>query len=476
MASNVRVICAAALSALGAFLFGLDIGYIAPILECESFKRDVAHLKDWRDPHSEIPSATVGFIVGIFSLGCVCTSFPLVSSYFLDVWGRRASIIIGGAIFLVGCAFQAMASAVWMMLVGRFVAGCSIGLLSTVVALYQSEVAPTEMRGSLTSLYQANITFGILVATVVDLFLVHRDGGWRIAIWLQVIPAGLLMIGMMFLPRSPRWLVQQGNFEEAQEVLLQLRGESAARQEFAEIKANVDEAKKLGEPRWGELFQGRIRSLLILGVTLQLLQQLVGMNAFMYFGPRVFIEAGFTLDANVFQTILTGVNFVATFPALFLADRCGRRVLLCCGAAGMALACATLGFLGGRTQSGSIADWLVTGMILFFVANFAYSWGPIVWVYNAEIFPLRHRSRCMGCTTTANWVGNFAIAQFTPILLDVIGFGTFLIFGGFCIVSFALAWWIPETKGVMLEHIDRLFDAKFSAYGSVDESKRPLGA
>jgi len=476
MSSNVRVICAAALSAVGAFLFGLDIGYIAPILECASFKRDVAHLKNWEDPRSEIPSATVGFIVGIFSLGCICTSFPVVSGYFLDCWGRRSSIMLGGAIFLVGCVIQALANAVWMMLVGRFVAGCSIGLLSTVVALYQSEVAPTDMRGSLTSLYQANITFGILVATVVDLFLVDTDGGWRIAIWLQVIPAGLLMVGMFFLPRSPRWLVQQDRLEEAQQVLLDLRGEASARQELAEIKANVDEARKLGEPRWAELFQGRLRNLLMLGVTLQLLQQFVGMNAFMYFGPRVFIGAGFRMKANIFQTILTAVNFAATFPALVLADRCGRRVLLCLGAAGMALACVVLGTLGGRTQSGSMADWLVTGMILFFVVNFAYSWGPIVWVYNAEIFPLKHRSRCMGCTTTANWAGNFVIAQFTPVLLDAIGFATFLIFAVFCLAGLVLAWWLPETKGVMLEHIDRLFDAKLGSYGSAEEQKRTTAA
>jgi len=204
MTGHGEAVLAAVVASMGAFLFGLDIGYIAPILECASFKRDVAHLPNWHDPQSEIPSGTVGFIVGIFSLGCILTSMPFVSSYFLDAWGRRASIIFGTLVFLVGCVIQAQSMSVTVILVGRLVAGGSIGLLSSVVPLYQAEMAPTSMRGTLTSLYQFMITAGIFAAAFADSALVFRDGGWRVAIWLQAAPACCILVAMPFLPRSPR--------------------------------------------------------------------------------------------------------------------------------------------------------------------------------------------------------------------------------------------------------------------------------
>mmetsp|Transcript_76011 Transcript_76011/g.246157 ORF Transcript_76011/g.246157 Transcript_76011/m.246157 type:complete len:522 (+) Transcript_76011:41-1606(+) len=476
MGSNAWASFVAVFSALGAFLFGLDIGYIAPILECASFKRDVAHLHDWSDPHSKIPSGTVGFIVGIFSLGCIATSMPFVSSYFLDTWGRRASILIGTTVFLVGCVIQARALSISMMLVGRVVTGGAIGLLSSVVPLYQAEMAPPSMRGALTSLYQLMITAGIFAAAFVDSVLVGKDGGWRVAIWLQVVPAGIIFVSMPFLPRSPRWLVQQGRLKEAEQTLHRIRASSEAEQEMREIQAECEEAKGLGDPLWSEVFTGRVGRLVALGALLQLLQQLVGMNAFMYFGPRIYASLG--LNVNLYQTITNAVNFASTFPALFLADRFGRRVLLVSSALGMTVACVAMAVLGqafpapGTSGAHVPRSWAagqaIVAMIFLFVLNFAYGWGPMVWVYNSEIFPLRHRSWCVAATACANWVGNYAIAQLTPVLLGGLGFGTFYVFAMFTLLALALALWLPETKGVMLEHIDEIFDQKFklSAPGS----------
>lgn len=459
----------AVFSALGAFLFGLDIGYIAPILECASFKRDVAHLLDWQDPSSRIPDVTVGFIVGIFSIGSISTSFPTVSGYFLDTWGRKASIMIGTLVFLLGCIVQVAAFSVTMIMLGRLVAGMSIGLLSSVVSLYQSELAPPSIRGALTSLYQLMITFGILVAALADHVLVEREGGWRMAIGLQLVPAVSLLAAMPLLPRSPRWLVQMGRREEALQALQTVREEKEAQVELQEIIESHNRALALGEAHWPEFFEGRVGRLLLLGVTLQLLQQLVGMNAFMYFGPRMFADLG--LNVNTVQTLTNAVNFVATFPALFIVDRCGRRVLLICSALGMTLACVVLGTLGhffvapqpngSWTSSSELASMGIIAMVFFFIMNFAYGWGPIVWVYNSEIYPLKYRSRCVATTACANWVGNYMIAQFTPILLGNFGFGTFYIFALFTSSALLLALWLPETKGVMLEHVDEIFDKKF---------------
>jgi len=464
-------------SSLGAFLFGLDIGYIAPILECASFKRDVAHLENWDDPNVSIPSSRLGFIVAVFSIGCIAASFPPVSSYFLDAWGRRGSIILGSGLFICANLLQLGASSIHQVAAGRLVAGCAVGLLSTVVGLYQSELAPASMRGGLTSLYQLMIVFGILVATLVDVPLVSQDGGWRLAVAFQLLPALILMVGMFQLPRSPRWLVQRGRQGEALDVLLFLRDtKEDAHEELQEIIESYEASLAWGKPRWGEMLSGRLARLLLVGVALQMLQQLVGMSAIMYFGPRLFRDLG--QDANVFQVIFNVVNLLATLPSLYLVDKCGRRSLLLWGALGMVIACVAVGSLGLLMPiEGSAVPALqpaIAAMVFFFVVNAAYGWGPVPWVYCAEIYPLKYRARCSGITAMANWIGNFLVAQFTPVLFETIGFGTFFVFGANCLAALALAFWLPETKGVPLERIGAVFDAKLgvAAAGKVSTGAR----
>ena len=485
---------AALVASLGAFLFGLDIGYIAPILECPSFKRDVGHLSDWRNKGSQIASAEAGFIVAIFSIGCIGTSFPPVSSFFLDELGRRSSILLGGVIFLVGCALQALSQSMTVFLFGRWVTGTSIGLLSNVVPLYQAEMAPAELRGTLTSMYNMMITTGIFVAALLDEFLVDVDGGWRTAILLQAIPALVILACMPFLPRSPRWLVQQGRVEEAKETLVTLRGDAYAETLIQEELKDIVEEYKLecanATGSWKEVFSGRVFTLVCIGSGLQMLQQLVGMNAFMYFGPRIFKNLGF--DANLFQTLANAVNMVFTLPALYFIESTGRRSLFVFGALGMTISTLTLGFLGiyGTVNSGfgdhvkpksPIVGDIMACMVLTFIACFASTWGPTVWVYCAEIFPLRHRARCVGVSTMTNWIGNFLIAQSTPVLLASIGFGTFLIFGVFCSIALMIGWWLPETSGVPLEQMGLLFDRRLGtvsagAPGVTEERKTSYGS
>merc|ERR1712048_129910 len=217
-----------------------------------------------------------------------------------------------------------------------------------------------------------------------------------------------------------------------------------------------------------EIFQGKIGRLLLLGVTLQLLQQLVGMNAFMYFGPKIFSSIGFS--KNLFTTINNLVNFLSSFPAVLLADFAGRRTLLLSSAVGMTISCVLMGSVGVITMteaddgswevSSRSAGWVIAFCVFFFVFNFAYGAGPIVWTYIAEIYPMKYRARCVGVCTMANWVGNLLIAQFTPVLLEHIKFGTFFVFGFFCLLLIFLSAWLPETKGVPLEVVGELFDRK----------------
>ncbi|CAK9066139.1 Major facilitator-type transporter ecdD [Durusdinium trenchii] len=363
-----------------------------------------------------------------------------------------------------------------VFLLGRLVTGTSIGLLSNVVPLYQAEMAPAEMRGTLTSMYNMMITTGrtllfrgcdtreasrdrgidghggqkgIFVAALLDEFLVHIDGGWRTAILLQV----------------QRGLDNEGREQEAKETLAKLRGDigdERIQEELTEIVVEFKEECEHASGTWKEVFSGKVLRLVGIGCSLQMLQQLVGMNAFMYFGPRIFKNLGF--DANLFQTVANAVNMVFTLPALYFIECTGRRSLFVCGALGMSISTLVLGFLGMycTTSHGDIlapkssfVGIVMASMVLSFIASFASSWGPAVWVYCAEIFPLRHRARCVGVSTLTNWTGNFLIAQFTPVLLSTIGFGTFLIFGFFCVVALSLGLWLPETSGVPLEQARR---------------------
>merc|ERR1712232_220304 len=369
---------------------------------------------------------------------------------------------------IVGSVLQATANTMVQMFIGRFIGGLSVGLLSNVVVLYQSELAPTSLRGTFSTFYQLMITVGILIAAIVDQALVDHEDGWRWVIFLMCAPALTLSLGMWFLPRSPRWLLQNGATGEALKVLLTIRDEEEAHSEHAEIIKECNDAKIMGQPRWVEIFQGKIGRLLVLGITLQLLNQLVGMNAFMYFGPKIFDSIGFS--GNLFTTINNSVNFLSTFPAVFLTDIVGRRALLFCSSIGMALSCIVMGAVGVTTMtladdgswtvSGNAAGWAIALSVFFFVFNFAYGAGPVVWTYVAEIFPLKYRARCVAVCTMANWVGNFLIAELTPVLLNQIHFGTFFIFAFFCIVFAMIAAWLPETKGVPLESVGQLFDRK----------------
>lgn len=353
------------------------------------------------------------------------------------------------------------------MVVGRFVSGCSIGILSTVVPLYQSEMAPPQLRGALTAVAQVMIVLGVLLATFADQLLLPLENGWRLAVLLPVIPALVLLFGAVFLPRSPRWLVQKGRVEDARRVLLQLREEEEAVAELREIVADQEAVSAFGEPAWAELFSGRVARLLAVGALLQVLQQITGINAFVSYAPRIFQSLGFS--PTLFQTLFTVTLFVATVPAMCLVERFGRRPLLFSGAVGMLLPNLLMAIIGvacvdqqdGRmVVSNHLAGGLIAACVFFFGASFGYSWGPVTWVYCAEIFPLRVRGRCVGVTTMAEWAGVFVVNQFTPMLLNSLGFSAFFIFTGFCVVAVALSLWIPETKGVLLEHMDRVFDAK----------------
>jgi sugar porter (SP) family MFS transporter len=433
----------------------------------------------------EFPSgpAKEGSIVSSFLAGCFFGA--IASGYLSDKVGRKYSVLIGSAVFVVGGILQATSTTFAQLYVGRIVAGIAVGELSMIVPLYQSEISPKEIRGRLVSLQQWSITIGIAISFWIDYATNQIDSPqqWRIPLWLQIIPAIILVIGTYFLPYSPRWLIDHDRDEEAITVLANLRSggdrnTTVVQEEYREIKENVMFEREIAAKSYLELLKvgpENIRRRMLLGIFIQAFQQLTGINAIMYYAPQIFSNAGLTSNSS--RLLATGVNGVvnmlATIPAILWIDRWGRKPTLISGGIFMGTAMLIIGSIlakhGTKYYDESLgkhfvhldnkaSSYAVIVFIYVFVASFAYSWGPTGWIYPAEIFPLRIRGKALSVTTACNWLFNFVIGQVVPSLLDSITWGTYIIFGVLCVImAGAILIFYPETKGKSLEEMNNLF-------------------
>lgn len=457
---RIHVYLVSCFSAIGGFLFGYDIGIMSSVLEMVDFMT-LFQPDEWQK----------GFIVSSFQLGACLGA--LLASFAADFLGRRMAIGLGSLIFIGGAIFQTAAFNLAVLYTGRIISGVSIGVLSMIVPLYQSELAPKDIRGRLITLQQLAITFGILVSFWIGYGIIE-DGmfnGWRLMMGLQIVPAFCLLTGVMFLPESPRWLLERKNDPvKARNSLIRVRGEEkSVEEELQEMQMGIDLEHSLGKGGWKHLFGRAMIYPLSIGILIQIFQQLTGINAIMYYAPSIFQSVTSSKGiSNLAQGINGIINFLSTFPAIYFVDRMGRRKLLISGALGMAICFATVvGLFGVYSTVGAsgevnftniTAGWCAIVFIYLFVVNFAYSWGPIGWILPAEIYPLQHRARAVSITTATNWLGNLLVAQFTPPLLKTIHYYVFLIFMGCLLLMTAYVWfWVPETKGKSLEEIETYF-------------------
>ena len=476
-------------SSLGGFLFGVDIGYISGVQVMASFRDDL-------NDGESMDDTTMGMITAIFALGALAAASPPASEALMRAMSRRGAIVVAAATFCVGATIQGMSPNVPSVLVGRFVSGASIGVLSSHVPVYMSELAAADERGKLVALYQLAITLGIMVAFWLNFFLRDARHGWRISVLAQLLPGAVLAVGMTGMPLSPRALVAQKRRDEAIKVLQEIRPSGAnVDAELREMEVAHAEEMATGEATWAQFCSGPVAKIAAVGVTSMLLQQLGGMNVFMFYGPRVCEAIG--LSGFLFTAIAGVVNFVATFPAILLVDRYGRARLLQCSAVGMMVACAGLAMVGNfamvcRTaldadtdtdidlffRTAPVADsagqgeakcviesppakYTAAACIFFFIANFAYGWGPVPWVLCSEIFPTKYRAKGIGLTTSCSWLSTFIIGYFPPMLISAIGFNTFWVFFVFNVAALGFALWLPETRGRSLEQVTAVFYRKF---------------
>lgn len=428
------------LAALAGLMFGLDVGVISGAQQF--IQKDFAvsdHTIEW-----VVSSMMAGAALG--ALGAAWMSAAL---------GRKRSLILGAVLFVVGSVLCGTAPSPAMLILGRVILGVAIGIASFTAPLYLAEIAPEKIRGAMISLYQLMITIGILVAFLSDTAFSY-SGNWRWMLGVIAIPGALFLVGVVLLPRSPRWLMMRGKREEAERVLHKLRAdESAVALELAEITEQL----KVPQRGFHLFFQNRnFRRSVGLGIVLQVMQQLTGMNVVMYYAPRIFQGMGYDTESQLWFTAIVGLtNVLATFIAIAFVDKLGRKPILYAGFVVMAIG---LGIVGTMMHLGihTHAEQLFTvGMLLIFIIGFAMSAGPLIWTVCSEIQPLKGRDFGIGCSTITNWVANMIVGGTFLSLLNGIGdAGTFWLYAAFNAVFILLTFWlVPETKNISLEHIER---------------------
>ncbi len=434
------VFIAALFAALGGLLFGYDTGVISGALIF--IKREFG-----------LTTAAEEIVVSGVLLGA--TIGAIIGGKAADFFGRRRVLLVTAAIFGIGALTSAIAPSPAILIVSRVVLGLAIGLASTNVPVYLSEVAPARARGWVVSLFQLAVTIGIVIAYLTDYAFAGMEG-WRWMLGLAVVPALVFGAGMFFLPETPRWLIRGGQHEVAHRVLIRIRELADVDVEIEEIKASLAQQTESG--RWVDLLSQQVRPALIVGLGLAIFQQITGINTVIYYAPKILQAAGFnSASGAILATAGVGVvNVGMTIIAMFLVDRAGRRPLLLVGIAGMIV---TLGMLGLSfrisNQSVQLA-WIAVICLMGYVASFAISLGPIFWLMIAEIYPLKIRGLAEGMAATFNWGSNLLVSLTFLTLVEKLGASsTFLLYAFASVASWLFAYYlVPETKGRTLEEIE----------------------
>jgi len=433
-------ILTAVLAAVAGLMFGLDIGVISGALRyiAKDFSASQG-AQEWI-----VSSMMFGAAIGALFAGRL--SFSV---------GRKKSLVLGACLFVAGSVLCALAASVSVLICARVVLGLAIGLATFTAPLYISEVADQARRGSLISTYQLMITIGILAAFISDALFSYYEA-WRWMLGVVAFPGLVFLVGVLFLPDSPRWLIMRGRREEARAVLVSLRGDEAiANAELRDIEGQLTERQQ-----GFSLFRtnANFRRSVFLGIVLQVVQQFTGMNVVMYYAPRIFEATGFGQGAQMWGTAIVGlVNVLSTFIAIGYVDKWGRRPMLIAGFIVMALGMGALGtmlYIGTGTE---IARYLSVALLLCFIIGFAFSAGPLIWILCSEVQPLQGRDFGIACSTFTNWGANMIVGATFLTLLTTLGSAqTFWLYAALnaLFIVFTLRF-VPETRGVSLEQIER---------------------
>ena len=458
------------LVAFGGFVFGFDTGTISGFVNMSDYLERFGELN--ADGEYFLSNVRTGLIVAIFNVGCAVGGIFL--SKIADVYGRRIGLMFSMIIYVIGIIVQISASDKWyQIVVGRAIAGLAVGTVSVLSPLFIGESAPKTLRGTLVCCFQLCITLGIFLGycTTYGTKTYTDSRQWRIPLGLCFVWAIMLVIGMVCMPESPRYLVVKNKIEEAKKSIGRSNKVSpedpAVYTEVQLIQAGIERESLAGSASWTELVTGKPRILrrVIMGIMLQSLQQLTGDNYFFYYGTTIFQAVGMT---DSFQTsiVLGVVNFASTFLGIYTIERFGRRLCLLTGSVCMFVCFIIYSILGvtnlyidGYDGPTSVptgdAMIFITTLYIFF---FASTWAGGVYCIVSETYPLRIRSKAMSVATAANWIWGFLISFFTPFITSAIHFYYGFVFTGCLLFSFFYVYFfVVETKGLTLEEVDELY-------------------
>lgn len=426
------------ISALAGLLFGYDTGVISGAILFVEKDFSLSRIQE----EVVVAAVLLGAVIGASFGGKLA-----------DRFGRRKILLEVGILFIVGAVGTALAPTATWLSIGRVVVGIAIGIASFTAPLYISEVSPASIRGRLVSLNQLMITIGIVVSYLVDYGLAD-ERAWRWMFGLAAIPAMVLVIGLLFVPESPRWLISRSQDDEARAVLQRIRETADVSEELAEVQADLC----LQEGSWRELLNVSLRRALVVGIGLAMFQQFTGINTVLYYAPTIFQFAGLHSDsAAILATVGVGLVMVLlTIVALRLLDRVGRRPLLLYGLVGMVLSLGVLGFAFRSAALSRIVAWIAMISLPIYVGCFAIGLGPVFWLLISEIYPLKIRGRAMSVATVTNWASNLLVALTFLSLLHTLGRSwTFWLYAIVGVVAWIFVYrLVPETKGCTLEEID----------------------
>ncbi|TNM55831.1 sugar porter family MFS transporter [Brevibacterium sediminis] len=450
-ASRLGII--AVVATFGGLLFGYDTGVVNGALE--PLTHDFG-----------LTPRTEGLVVSFLTIGA---AFGAVAGGRLsDAFGRRSNIILLAMFFIVGTLACSLAPN-WQFLAGaRFFLGLAVGAASTTVPVYLAELAPFEKRGSLVTRNEVMIVVGQFAAFVINAVIFNvwgeHDHVWRYMLAVAVLPAIALLVGMIFLPESPRWLISKKRDGQALEVLKQVRSDERAEAEMREVEllAEQEEVAKTGGV--SDLASKWVLRLVLIGVGLGVAQQLTGINSVMYYGTQLLTDAGFSADAAIIANTFNGLfSVLGVTVGIMLINRLPRRFMLLGGFVLTSSFHLLIGLSAVFLPDGTFKAYAILVFVILFVFSMQGTLGPLVWLMLAEIFPLKIRSFAMGICVFALWLANAAVAQFFPSVVSGLGIAnTFFLFAGLGVLALLFIYFfVPETRNKTLEDLEAEFRTKY---------------
>ncbi len=455
-----RVVFLSIVAALGGFLFGFDSGVINGTVDA---------LQDAFDSDA----IGTGFNVASMLLGCAAGAF--FAGNLADKFGRKHVLVVAALAFIISAWGSGISASSTQFVFFRILGGLAVGAASILSPAYIGEIAPAHIRGRLISLQQLAIVLGLFFAFFSNYNLALTAGGaseilwwgfdaWRWMFWMELIPATIFFVCLLFIPESPRYLVAANKPGKAINVLASITNLDIARKQVEDIKATVFRERK---PRLSDIINDKtknIHPIVWVGIGIAALQQFTGINVVFYYGSVLWQAAGFTeADALLTNVISGSVNIAFTFLAIYLVDRVGRKPLLMIGALGQAVMLGLLAIIfavGAEDAAQGIEMGGTSGIMALLAANlyiafFAFTWGPIMWVMLGEMFSNKFRGAALAVAGLTQWLSNFLITITFPVLLASIGLGvSYGIYAAFGIVAFVFVRrTVTETKGKTLEQI-----------------------